>query len=187
MSAAMPDFQKIHSDFRPKIVRYLTRLVGAAEAEDLTQEVFVKVNRSLISFRGDSKLATWIYRIATNAALDKLRAPSFRRNASDGRLDNQEDGETTIENRVSRSAAAAVSPEQQACSQEMFECYRDYIGALPLSYRTVVALSELEELTANEIADILGLSVDTVKIRLHRGRARLLKELKAHCKPEDWL
>jgi RNA polymerase sigma-70 factor (ECF subfamily) len=51
----------------------------------------------------------------------------------------------------------------------------------------VVALSELEELAAREIADILGLSLDVVKIRLHRGRTRLLKTLKGHCNPEDWL
>ncbi len=77
--------------------------------------------------------------------------------------------------------------EARVCRWERFESYRDYIQNLPLNYRMVVAVSELEELTANEIADILGLSVDVVKIRLHRGRMRLLRELKAHCKPEDWL
>jgi len=56
-----------------------------------------------------------------------------------------------------------------------------------VSYRTVVALSELDDLAANEIAEILGISVDVVKIRLHRGRARLLQELKTHCNAEDWL
>ncbi len=91
------------------------------------------------------------------------------------------------ENKVPRISEQAKSIEQQACRDEMLECYRDYVQALPVNYRAVVALSDFEEFTANEIADILGLNVDVVKIRLHRGRARLLKELKAHCKPEDWL
>lgn len=175
-------FEKIHADFRPKILRYLNRLVGPQEAEDLTQEVLVKISRALQTFRGESKLSTWIYRIATNTALDRLRDPSFRRSVtSDQSIALDWDGKNeTIE-------ADALSLEQQVCRQERYACYRDFVQALPPNYRIVVALSELEELTAHEIADILGLSVDVVKIRLHRGRARLLKELKEHCKPEDWL
>ncbi len=185
MNAAVADFQKIHAEFRPKIVRYLTRLVGAQEAEDLTQEVFVKISQALNTFRGESQLSTWVYRIATNAALDRLRQPSFRRSVLQG-LDSNSD-ELPVKDRVSSGGTEAESLEQQVCYQEMFECYRDYVQNLPVNYRMVVALSELEELTANEIAEILGLSVEVVKIRLHRGRMRLLQELKAHCKPEDWL
>jgi RNA polymerase sigma-70 factor (ECF subfamily) len=70
------EFQHIYSAFRPKIHRYLARLTGADEADDLTQEVFIKVSRGLKGFRGESKLSSWIYRIATNAALDHLRRPS---------------------------------------------------------------------------------------------------------------
>ncbi len=69
----------------------------------------------------------------------------------------------------------------------MYQCFVDFVKNLRVNYRTVVVLSELEQLTNNEIAEILGLSLDTVKIRLHRGRARLLKELKTHCEAEDWL
>ena len=61
------EFQKVHDTFRLKIYRYLSRLVGEHEAEDLTQEVFLKVSQALGNFRGESKLSTWIYRIATNA------------------------------------------------------------------------------------------------------------------------
>ena len=71
-------FQEIHDIYRPKILRYLSRLVGEHDAEDLTQEVFVKVSRALDTFRGEAQLSTWIYRIATNTALDRLRTPSFR-------------------------------------------------------------------------------------------------------------
>ncbi len=187
MSAAVTDFQKIHAEFRPKILRYLTRMVGAQEAEDITQEVFVKINQALHTFRGESQLSTWVYRIATNAALDRLRQPSFRRVTPNGLADDSDLDEIRVKDQVSRAAQEVGTLEQQVCRDEMFECYRDYIQNLPVNYRAVVALNELEELTANEIADILGLSVDVVKIRLHRGRLRLLKELKAHCKPEDWL
>ncbi len=185
MGATVDDFQKIHADFRPKILRYLTRLVGAQEAEDITQEVFVKISQALHTFRGESQLSTWIYRIATNAALDRLRKPSFKCAATVSLASDTQ--ATAIEDYCSRGEQASDAPDQQACAQEMFECYQNYIQALPPNYRTVVALSELEELTANEIAEILGLSVDVVKIRLHRGRVRLLQELKSHCKPEDWL
>ncbi len=185
MNAAVADFQKIHAEFRPKIVRYLTRRVGAPEAEDLTQEVFVKISQALYTFRGESQLSTWIYRIAANTALDRLRQPSFRR-VGPHELDSNFD-EILVKGQVSSRGADSGSLEQQVCYKEMFECYRDYIQNLPVNYRMVVALSELEERTANEIADILGLSVDVVKIRLHRGRMRLLKELKTHCQPEDWL
>ncbi len=175
MSVGLADFDKIHAEFRPKIQRYLTRMVGAADAEDLTQEVMLKVGRSLQNFRGESRLSTWVYRIATNAALDRLRAPAARQT-----LEPLPDETEAVRD-------AAPSLEEQLFRQERYECYCAFIQRLPLSYRAVVALAELEELAAGEIADILGLSVDVVKIRLHRGRAKLLRYLRDHCRPEDWL
>lgn len=178
------DFQTIHAEFRPKIQRYLTRLVGEFEAEDLTQEVFMRINRSLGSFRGEAGLSTWIYRIATNIALDRLRSPVFKQIASDDLpdLSDLDESEKDI-----FAEEAAPSPEDLLFLKQRYECYCDFIGGLPVNYRVIVALSELEGLTANEIADILGLSVEVVKIRLHRGRKKLVAALRAHCKPEDWL
>lgn len=158
------EFDKIHADFRPKVLRYLTRMVGEHEAEDLTQEVFVKISRALQTFRGESRLSTWIYRIATNAALDRLRDPSFKRIAQEGLIEDADSGEIRIEDKVVMPGQVP-SLEQQVCRKERYECYRDFIQDLPANYRTVVALSELEDLAANEIAEILGLSVDVVKIR----------------------
>jgi RNA polymerase sigma-70 factor (ECF subfamily) len=188
MNETMLDFQKIHDEFRPKIQRYLIRLVGEYEAEDLTQDVFIKISRALQTFKGESQLSTWIYRIATNAALDKLREPFFKR-VVENRLSNCSDSAEVVEveDKDIWTGKEALSPEQQLFHKERFECYCDCIETLPLSYRTIIELSELEELAVNEIADILGLSLDVVKIRLHRGRARLLQELKSHCKAEDWL
>lgn len=177
------DFKTIHAEYRPKIQRYLARMVGDNESEDLTQEVFIKISRALATFRGESQLSTWIYRIAANTALDRLRDPSFKR-IELRELSEDSDG---TESQVVGIEAKTPSVEQQACRKERYECYRDFIKDLPPNYRAVVALSELEEMAAGEIADILGLSLDVVKIRLHRGRERLLKALQSHCKPEDWL
>lgn len=66
-------FNDIYTEYRPKILRYLQRLAGESEAEDIAQEVFLRVHKSLPGFRGESKLSTWIYRIATNAFLDRKR------------------------------------------------------------------------------------------------------------------
>ena len=187
MKDAVLDFQKIHADFRPKIQRYLTRLVGEYEAEDLTQDVFIKISRSLQTFRGESQLSTWIYRIATNTALDKLRDPSFKRAVHNESTDCPDADEINAEDKNIWTGEGTLSTEQLLFRKERFECYCDYLETLPLSYRTIMVLSELEELAANEIADLLGLSLDVVKIRLHRGRKKLLEELKSHCKAEDWL
>jgi len=76
MNACKIEFQEIYADFQPKILRYMARMIGEGEAEDITQEVFIKLSHTLKTFRGESSLSTWIYRIATNTALDRLRSPT---------------------------------------------------------------------------------------------------------------
>lgn len=172
-------FQDIYDSFQPKILRYMARLVNDNEAEDLTQEVFVKVGQALAAFRGESSLSTWIYRIATNTALDRRRSPSFRwgaNNLSDPV--NQED-ETEIDDL--QAADKDLSTEQQFVRQEMNECIAGFIERLPESYQTVLVLSEIEGLKNHEIAEILGVTLGTVKIRLHRARLKLREELVARC------
>ena len=181
------DFQKIHADFRPKIQRYLARMVGEYEAEDLTQEVFVKISQALHTFRGESKLSTWIYRIASNAALDKMRSPSFKRIVSSEFSGCSDSVEPEFKDKNAWTGAETPSLDQQLLRKERVACYQAFVENLPEHYRRVIALSELEELAANEIADLLGLSVEAVKMRLNRGRTRLLQELRNHCKAEDWL
>lgn len=164
-----PDFQQIYSEFCPRIQRYLTRLLGPTEADDAAQEVFAKVNQALAQFRGDSSLSTWIYRVATNTAYDRLRSRS-----------SQRAGEVPLE-----SAAPVTDPssgiDQKLVRTEMNDCIDEYIGRLPASYRSILILSEHEGLTNQDIADALGLSLDTVKIRLHRARARLRQDLGGGC------
>jgi len=176
------DLREIHDTFRPKIRRYLIRLVGEHEAEDLAQEVFVRVSQALKTFRGESQLSTWIYRIATNAALDRLRSPSFRRMVQK-RLSNDSIACDEIEAEDKDVWTGEKTPlvDQQVIRKEMNECIRNFIEKLPEDYRTVIILSELEDLQNREIAEILGASLDTVKIRLHRARAKLKKELETNC------
>lgn len=179
MSKVASEFPTIHRDFRAKILRYLTRLVGEREAEDLTQEVFVKAAAGLNDFRGESQMATWLYRIATNTALDRLRSPSFQRMNQKG-LSGEPCGEGEPHEEA-RTPENTPSVEQDLIRKEMNKCIRDFVENLPPGYRAVMVLSELEELKNKEIAEILGVALDTVKIRLHRARARLKRELESHC------
>jgi RNA polymerase sigma-70 factor (ECF subfamily) len=164
-----PDFLQVYGEFHVRIQRYLTRLLGTNEADDVAQEVFAKVSQALPQFRGESSLSTWIYRIATNTAYDRLRSPSFQRA-----------GEVPLDNAAPvHDPASGV--DQTLVRTEMNECIDEYIARLPASYRTVVILSEHQGLTNQEIADTLGVSLDTVKIRLHRARARLRQHLGSGC------
>ena len=79
MDEGQRDFQEIYAEYYPKILGYVRRFVNGADAEDAAQEVFVKINQALGRFRGESSLATWIYRIATNTALDHLRKASSQK------------------------------------------------------------------------------------------------------------
>jgi RNA polymerase sigma-70 factor (ECF subfamily) len=172
-------FQQVYDEYHAKILRYLTRVVGRNEAEDLTQEVFVKVGQALESFRGDSQLSTWIYRIATNTALDRLRQPSVR-HGGERLLPVESIAEIKADADI-RTGEVKASTEQKLIRSEMNGCIREIIQALPEQYRAVIVLSELEGLKDSEIAGILGLTLQTAKVRLHRARARLRKELASAC------
>jgi len=166
------EFHAVHDRFRSRVLRYLTRLVGGDEAEDLTQSVMLKISEGLPGFRGDSSLSTWIYRIATNAALDRLRRRTIQpAAATEAELDEADVPEE----------AQAPSIEKTAIREEMNACIREFIERLPDNYKTVMALSEVEGFKNDEIAAICELSLDTVKIRLHRAREKLRKDLEAGC------
>jgi RNA polymerase sigma-70 factor (ECF subfamily) len=171
------DFKEVYKEYQPKILHYVASMTGLHEAEDITQEVFEKISRNLEGFKGESKLSTWIYRIATNTALDRLRAPSYKRSSEHA----ETVGSSEIEDRDIWTGQKKASPDQELINKEMNECIREFIEKLPPDYKTVMVLSELEGLKNREIADILQISLDTVKIRLHRARAGLKKELDDGC------
>ena len=177
------DFLQVYETYQPRILRYLIRLVGADEAEDLAQVVFMRVNQSLASFRGESQFSTWLYRIATNTAIDKLRTTSFRQSEQAAALDDSYESET----KEVWSGEEPASLEQILLQRERLECFVRFVKSLPLNYQIIILLSEIENLTSAEIAAILGLTQETVKIHLHRGRTRLLRALRENCRPEEWL
>lgn len=166
------DFEQVHDEFRPRVLRYLTRLAGEREAEDLAQAVMLKVSEALPRFRGEASLSTWIYRIATNTALDHLRRktvpllPATEVDSDGADLPGRE---------------LAASAESAAIRAEMSDCIHQFVEGLPDNYRTAVVLGDLEGFTNGEIAAILGLSIDAVKIRLHRAREKLRRTLEAGC------
>jgi RNA polymerase sigma-70 factor (ECF subfamily) len=178
MADDQKDISTIYCEYYPKIVGYLRRLVGEAEAEDVAQEVFVKISRSLEGFRGESQLSTWIYRIATNAALDHQRKPSSRQSANTVEIpdgdDLSPDERALLQDRTPLHDTALIR-------KDMNECIRGLVNDLPENYRVVLMLGDLEGFTNPEIADILGLSLDTVKIRMHRARRLLKKSMDAAC------
>lgn len=187
MDDHQPDFHQVYEEYQPKILRYLTRLVGEYEAEDLTQEVFVKISRALNTFRGAAQLSTWIYRIATNTAIDRLRSPFFQRSDRKGLSeDASEENEVEVEDRNTWTGEKKPLVEQNQVRKEMNECIRDFIGRLPENYRTVLVLSEMEGIENKDAAEILGVSLNTVKIRLHRAREKMKQELMNHC-DADWV
>jgi RNA polymerase sigma-70 factor (ECF subfamily) len=166
MTKGRVQFEQIHAEYRPKILRYLRRMVGPDEAQDLAQEIFIKVERGLGGLREDSRLSTWIYRIATNTALDRLRSPSYKRSVRlEAARPSDQYLEIEIPDQDSISGKQAPTVEQQHVRDEMNSCIRGFIEGLPENYRTVVVLGELEGLKNREIAEVLDMSLDTVKIR----------------------
>lgn len=170
-------FDQIYQEFHQPIVRYLARMVRPEDAEDLAQEAFAKVAKNLGSFEGRAKVSTWIYRIATNTALDRLRSPQNR--SVD--LPLMEEVDSVHPSNGSR-AKSQSGPVAQIMSSEMNDCIREQVDKLPLKYRTVIILSSLDEMKNREIADILEISLESVKIRLHRGRAILKEILENECR-----
>jgi RNA polymerase sigma-70 factor (ECF subfamily) len=175
-------FQAIYDEFLPRILRFVSNMLGEGEAEDVTQEIFIKVNQALSGFRGESKLSTWIYRIATNAALDRMHSSAYKQKASTIAEGSDDD----LEEQNIWTGEKVPVLEWQVVRKEMGECIQDYIRKLPENYRSVLALSELEGLSNQEVADILGVTVGTAKIRLHRARERLKKDLINNC-PSYWV
>ncbi len=171
------DFNDIYTELQPKIHHYLSRLLGDQEVEDVVQEVFTKVSRGLDSFNGQSKLSTWVYRIATNTAIDKLRSPAHRYSSDRTSLEDS----AGIKPNTSRIGQAETSIDQKVIRKEMSDCVREYVDRLPPDHRTVLVLSELEGFKNREIAEILQITLENVKVRLHRARAGLKKELDDGC------
>ncbi|NIM93415.1 MAG: sigma-70 family RNA polymerase sigma factor [Anaerolineales bacterium] len=169
-------FSEILEEYQRPIYNYLLRMTqNQTDAEDLTQETFIRIHSGLTSFRGDAKVSTWIYRIATNVSFDHFRRKSTRQSKDALSLDDIETDRVWIEDDI------FSSPEQIADQSEMSACVQRFIRGLPPNYRAVLVLHDLQGLKNQEIADVLGTSLSNVKIRLHRARVRLRAALDTGC------
>jgi RNA polymerase sigma-70 factor (ECF subfamily) len=169
------NFTDVFSEYERPIYNYLFRMTeNETEADDLTQETFVRVHRGLPTFRGESSLSTWIYRIATNVSFDH-----FRRRATQQAKTAVPLEESTPD--VEWVDEAPSSPEQLAAQSEMSECVDGFVDRLPPSYRAVLVLHDMQGLKNREIAEVLDCSLDNVKIRLHRARKKLREALNTGC------
>jgi RNA polymerase sigma-70 factor, ECF subfamily len=177
----MLGYNEIYDSYYQKIVRYLARIVGPDEAEDISQEVFIKINKSLDTLQDETKLTYWIYRVALNAARDHIRTkkskiPVVSIEDISGSMDSGR------RSRLKELAdTRAKTPDEKLIKDEMMQCYIDYVEQLPEKYYEIYVLDEFEGLSNQEIADRLSISLDTVKIRLHRARNELNELLRKNC------
>jgi RNA polymerase sigma-70 factor, ECF subfamily len=154
-----------------RILRYVRSVVrDAAEAEDLTQETFLRAYRARNSLRDRDAMLPWLYSVATHVCLDRLRQ---RTRHAQARSDVDPEGVSQPD--PDPSAGQLV---EQA---EMSECVEAYVSELSDAYRAVLLMHDVKGLTAREIGDLLGDSTGSVKIRLHRARKQLQAALEAGC------
>jgi RNA polymerase sigma-70 factor (ECF subfamily) len=169
-------------DHRSRIYRYLLSMARDPDvAEDLTQETFLRALRGLGGLREPAALVSWLYRLATNVFLDQVRVEGRRRLACTDGQDGERAGP------IAEIADPAARVDRRAEQAQMSECVRGFVDELPDDYRTVILLHDAHGLSSGEIAQILGVSVATAKIRIHRGRVRLRAALQQGCEfePDD--
>ena len=148
-------------------------LRNEAEAEDAAQETVIKVYRNLHMFRGDSQFRTWVLSIARNEGLGRIRKAQSRREDSLEELSEDQSGDYTPAVLTSWREVPAQALERK----ELGAILRNAVEGLPEIYRNVVLLRDIEEMDVRETAAALGITEGTVKVRLHRARALLQRNL----------
>jgi RNA polymerase sigma-70 factor, ECF subfamily len=162
-------FEELVTAYQHRLFGVALRMLGSrAEAEEIAQETFLRAHRALGEFRGEARLGTWLYAIAARLCLNRLAAGARRHERSD---------ETALLQRPAEGADAAAALERT----ELQAALQEAVAALPEERRIVVVLRDLEGLAYEEIAEVLGLPLNTVRTRLHRARTDLKAKL------ERWL
>jgi RNA polymerase sigma-70 factor (ECF subfamily) len=146
--------EALYHRFKRRVFSLVARIAGSGDAEEVSQEVFVRIFRGLPRFRGDSQLSTWIYRLAVNAALSHVE-----------RRPKRAEGEEALAHIPAREGPRS-DPYLAARLQKA-------LIALPAGYRAVLVLHDVEGLAHEEIAEILGCRVGTSKSQLHKARAKM--------------
>jgi RNA polymerase sigma-70 factor (ECF subfamily) len=158
-----------------RLARHITQ--NPEDAEDVLQETFLKAYEHLGDFQGNSKFYTWLVRIAVNQALMKLR-----KRKSDASVSLDDPYDTGEENLVREIAVWEPNPEQTYSQEEIRAILEKAVDSLPPTFRAVFALRDIEELSTEETAAILNLSIPAVKSRLLRARLRLREKLTRYFK-----
>ena len=173
MAGREDGFEELVRRYQRPIAAYVYRMVGDYEAAlDLTQEVFIKVYNSLRRYRPEFKFSTWIYKIAHNAAVDHLRRYGTRGGAAAKALVGEFEGEQydlPIESR-------RLSPEQESERAERRAEIENVVRQLPAAYRELVLLRHSHDMSYDEIAEVTGLPLGTVKNRLFRARETMRQQ-----------
>ena len=163
------DFWDIYHKHYERVKKFIFALVKDEwVADDLIQETFIKVQKNLDQLREESKISSWIFRIAYNLCQDH-----FRKMSPSSKSDR-----VFVEN---REILAEPLFQKEFEQRQMGECIQDKIRLLPESYQTVLILYDLMEFSHQEIAEIVDISVANVKVRLHRARKKLKTILEQNC------
>jgi RNA polymerase sigma-70 factor (ECF subfamily) len=171
-------FDKLVLKHKNKVFNLCYWVIGDyQEANDIAQETFIKVFQSLKKFRFDSSFSTWLFRIAVNTCKNRLKCSEFRQKKKTISLDNPGDAET--DRSLSQIKDEAPSPSIELERKERMTLIKEAIDSLPAEQKDVVVLRDIEGLSYEEIVDITGLNVGTLKSRLARARLNLRNRLRS--------
>jgi RNA polymerase sigma-70 factor (ECF subfamily) len=171
-------FEQIMSLYADRLYSYILRMVGnATDAEDLVQETFLRAYQGLPNFDGRASLGTWLYRIATNLCIDHQRRRARRAPTVSYSAHDDEDGEAT---EWDFPDLQTPNPLDAALNRELEAVVEEAIGKLSPKLKTVLLLYDVEELSYEEIARVLGIPIGTVKSRLNHARTQIQKAVAAY-------
>jgi RNA polymerase sigma-70 factor (ECF subfamily) len=171
-------FRELIDTHRDRVFNITFRMLGnRADAEDVAQEVFITVFKTIETFREEAKFSTWLYRVTVNHCKNRIKYHARRHDQHRDELT-----ETTATDGVNGAIAAPVpnAPDRALQGAQMEKLLQDAIGHLDDEQREVVILRDIEDLSIDEICEITGLPDGTVKSRLHRARLALRKKLQRH-------
>lgn len=171
-------FGRLIARYQDRVYNLCLRMCGnASDAEDYTQEAFIKAMQSIDRFDGRSRFYTWLFRIAVNVAISGRRkgGRDAMRSLEGGRARGADDGHGSPGDRL---AAATSGPMEQAAVREEHAMVLAALAELDEEHRAAVVLRDIESLDYSEIAEVLGVAVGTVKSRLHRARLALRDRLR---------
>ena len=171
-------FEQLVTRYQNKIIGYAARMLNdATEAEDVAQETFIKAYRSLASFRGESSFSTWLYRIATNLCIDRVRKIK-RSPKSAYSLDDPLDPD---EDKGGREVAdTTFEPSISIEREEVRRRVRETVAEMPEKLRAVIVMCDIQGMSYDHIAQVLDVPLGTVKSRLFHARADLARRLKPY-------